>query len=226
VFLLQTRFALQQVGTMRKNQYKPGIDWTEIEARVRSGEPLLRISKDYDISRQAIIKRSKKEGWLDSNKKVRLAKKIVTSVTKHESVTQKTEVKPFSHHVQKSFKDKPETVDSILRLLREGNPRKIAAQASGISVHSLSRWIDKDEQFANNVRKAESMAVADRLQNITKAGKRGDWKADSWFLERTQRDIFGDKDSKNNSLAVQININRGSSEETVDIHTTDNKSVD
>ena len=211
---------------MRKYQYKPGIDWQEIEARVRSGEPLLRVSKDYDISRQAIIKRSRKEGWLDSNKKIRLAKKVVTGVTKEKSVTLKSVAKPFSKYIQKHAKDKPETIDSILGLLRSGNPRKIAVQASGVSMDSFLRWVREDMSFADNVRKAESMAVADRLQNISAAGKRGDWKADTWVLERTHREIFGEKESKNNSLAVQININRGDKEEIVDIHTTDTKSVD
>ena len=192
---------------MRKYQYKPGIDWQEIEARVRSGEPLLRVSKDYDISRQAIIKRSRKEGWLDSNKKIRLAKKVVTGVTKEKSVTLKSVAKPFSKYIQKHAKDKPETIDSILGLLRSGNPRKIAVQASGVSMDSFLRWVREDMSFADNVRKAESMAVADRLQNISAAGKRGDWKADTWVLERTHKDIFGEKESKNNNLAVQININ-------------------
>ena len=211
---------------MRKYQYKPGIDWQEIEARVRSGEPLLRVSMDYDISRQAIIKRSRKEGWLDSNKKIRLAKKVVTGVTKEKSVTLKSVAKPFSKYIQKHAKDKPETIDSILGLLRSGNPRKIAVQASGVSMDSFLRWVREDMSFADNVRKAESMAVADRLQNISAAGKRGDWKADTWVLERTHKDIFGEKESKNNNLAVQININRGDKEEIVDIHTTDTKSVD
>ena len=211
---------------MRKYQYKPGIDWQEIEAWVRSGEPLLRVSKDYDISRQAIIKRSRKEGWLDSNKKIRLAKKVVTGVTKEKSVTLKSVAKPFSKYIQKHAKDKPETIDSILGLLRSGNPRKIAVQASGVSMDSFLRWVREDMSFADNVRKAESMAVADRLQNISAAGKRGDWKADTWVLERTHKDIFGEKESKNNNLAVQININRGDKEEIVDIHTTDTKSVD
>ena len=211
---------------MRKYQYKPGIDWQEIEARVRSGEPLLRVSKDYDISRQAIIKRSRKEGWLDSNKKIRLAKKVVTGVTKEKSVTLKSVAKPFSKYIQKHAKDKPETIDSIHGLLRSGNPRKIAVQASGVSMDSFLRWVREDMSFADNVRKAESMAVADRLQNISAAGKRGDWKADTWVLERTHKDIFGEKESKNNNLAVQININRGDKEEIVDIHTTDTKSVD
>jgi len=211
---------------MRKYQYKPGINWTEIEARVRSGEPLLRVSKDYDISRQAIIKRSRKEGWLDSNKKIRLAEKVVTGVTKEKSVTLKSVPKPFSKYIQKHAKDKPETIDSILGLLRSGNPRKIAVQASGISMDSFMRWLKENQSFADNVRKAESMAVADRMQNIANAGKRGDWKADTWVLERTHREIFGEKESKNNSLAVQININRDTDKESINISTTDTKSVE
>ena len=151
---------------------------------------------------------------------------MVTGVTKEKSVTLKSVAKPFSKYIQKHAKDKPETIDSILGLLRSGNPRKIAVQASGVSMDSFLRWVREDMSFADNVRKAESMAVADRLQNISAAGKRGDWKADTWVLERTHKDIFGEKESKNNNLAVQININRGDKEEIVDIHTTDTKSVD
>ena len=55
---------------MRNNQAKPGIDWYEIESRVKGGESLLSISKDYDISREAIRKRSLKEGWLETNKNI------------------------------------------------------------------------------------------------------------------------------------------------------------
>ena len=83
-------------------------------------------------------------------------------------------------------------------LLSDGNPRKIAAEANGISQMSFNRWMEADGQFADNVRKAESTAIVSRLQNIAKAGRRGDWKADSWYLERTQREIFGNNDNKNN----------------------------
>ena len=75
------------------------------------------------------------------------------------------------------------------------------------------------------VREAESVAVVSRLSNIQNAGKRGDWKADSWYLERTQREIFGNNDNKNNALAVQINIHRDNQVETVDVSTTGAKPV-
>jgi hypothetical protein len=52
-----------------------------------------------------------------------------------------------------------------------------------------------------------------------------DWKADSWYLEPTQGEIFGNNDNKNNALAVQINIQRDNQVETVDVSTTGAKPV-
>ena len=49
---------------MIKGQFKPGVDWIEIEERIKNGESIYPISKDYDISRQAIEKRAKKNGWI------------------------------------------------------------------------------------------------------------------------------------------------------------------
>ena len=85
--------------------------------------------------------------------------------------------------------------------------------------------MEADGKFADNVRKAESTAIVSRLQNIAKAGRRGDWKADSWYLERTQREIFGNNDNKNNALAVQINIHRDNQVDTVDVRPTGAKPV-
>ena len=204
---------------MRNNQAKPGINWYEIESRVKGGESLLSISKDYDISREAIRKRSLKEGWLETNKNIRLARQVVAAVTKKEKL------QPVIQHKQMFKKDTPETRDAILVLLSDGNPRKIAAEANGISQMSFNRWMEADGKFADNVRKAESTAIVSRLQNIAKAGRRGDWKADSWYLERTQREIFGNNDNKNNALAVQINIHRDNQVETVDVRPTGAKPV-
>jgi hypothetical protein len=86
--------------------------------------------------------------------------------------------------------------------------------------------VQKDLVFASLVREAESVAVVSRLQNIQKAGDRGDWKADSWYLERTQREIFGSNETKGNALAVQINIHRDSDLETVTIKPSGSKAED
>ena len=207
---------------MRNNQAKPGINCAEIEAKFNNGQSAYSIANDYDVTRQSITKRASKEGWGVVKHKVKLARQVIkattNTTTKDKKERQPTTIsvtKPL--HVQRFDKDTVETREAILALLRDGNPKVIAAQASGVSVETLNRWIQKDLVFAGMVREAESVAVVSRLSNIQNAGKRGDWKADSWYLERTQREIFGNNDNKNNALAVQINIHRDNAAETVTI---------
>tara|TARA_R100000908_G_scaffold63775_1_gene45656 strand:- start:756 stop:1157 length:402 start_codon:yes stop_codon:yes gene_type:complete len=130
--------------------------------------------------------------------------------------------------VQRFDKDTPDTKDAILQLLKEGNPRMIAAQCAGVSLDSLNRWVDRDDQFALLVRQAESVAVADRLQRISEASsKRGDWKADTWILERTHKQIFGNENNKLGAMNLHININRDTSLEpvTIEAETVDEPTV-
>ena len=215
---------------MRNNQAKPGINWAEIQARFNNGESAYSLANDYDVSRQSITKRASKEGWGSIQHKVKLARKAVKATTSATTDSKKerqpTTIVPRKvNHVQKFDKDTPEIKEAILALLRDGNPKMIAAQASGVSYDSFNRWVKRDPQFASLVREAESVAVVSRLSNIAKAGKRGDWKADTWYLERTQREIFGNNDSKNSNLAVQINIHRDQAAESIDISTTGAKPV-
>ena len=207
---------------MRKNQAKPGVNWAEIQARFNDGQAAFSLAKEYDVSRQSITKRANKEGWANVQHKVKLARKVVKATTetttnkdKERQPTTIATTKPL--HVQKFGKDTVEVREAILALLRDGNPKMIAAQASGISIDSFNRWVQKDLHFASLVREAESVAVVERLSSIKRAASRGDWKADTWILERTQREIFGNNDNKNNALAVQINIHRDNQLETVTI---------
>ena len=215
---------------MRKNQAKPGVNWAEIQARFNDGQAAFSLAKEYDVSRQSITKRANKEGWGNVQHKVKLARKIVQATT--ETTTKDKERQPTTIattkplHVQKFGKDTVEVREAILALLRDGNPKMIAAQASGVSIDSFNRWVQKDSHFASLVREAESVAVVDRLSQIKRAGIRGDWKADSWYLERTQREIFGSNETKSNALAVQINIHRDSDTETVTIKPSGSKAED
>ena len=214
---------------MIKGQFKPGVDWIEIEERIKNGESIYPISKDYDISRQAIEKRAKKNGWIKTQKVGRIARENAKVVNGEKKVATSSiaTMQPKKKHIQRFFKDTPETKDAILALLKEGNPKMIAAQCAGVSLDSLNRWVEKDSDFAILVRQAESVAVQDRLQNIKKAGDRGDWKADSWYLERTQRQIFGNENNKLGAMNLQINIMRdtGSEPVTLDAVTVDNTEV-
>ena len=215
---------------MRKNQAKPGVNWAEIQARFNDGQAAFSLAKEYDVSRQSITKRANKEGWANVQHKVKLARKVVQATT--ETTTKDKERQPTTIattkplHVQKFGKDTVEVREAILALLRDGNPKMIAAQASGVSIDSFNRWVQKDLHFASLVREAESVAVVERLSSIKRAASRGDWKADTWILERTQREIFGSNETKGNALAVQINIHRDSDKETVTIKPSGSKAED
>ena len=212
---------------MRNNQAKPGINWAEIEAKFNNGQSAYSLANDYDVTRQSITKRASKEGWGIVKHKVKLARQVIKATT--ETTTKDKERQPTTIattkplHVQKFGKDTVEVREAILALLRDGNPKMIAAQASGISIDSFNRWVQKDLHFASLVREAESVAVVERLSSINRAASRGDWKADTWILERTQREIFGSNETKGNALAVQINIHRDSDLETVTIKPTGTK---
>ena len=62
---------------------KPGIDWEEIKQRLANGETATAVARDHDVTRQAITKRAKKEGWLQaSGAATNGATKVVTADAK------------------------------------------------------------------------------------------------------------------------------------------------
>jgi len=220
---------------MRK--FQPSlVDWDEIAARLMKGEPTSRVAQDYEISRQAIAKRAKREGWLDSQAKMQTALKNAEHLTGMELAVRRqpvavqpdhvqpvAEVQPSAtkgattkRGVQKFNKDTPEVRNAIIGLLRDGVPKTHAAQASGVSLDAFNAWVSRDADFAGLVRAAESAAVSLRVQRIGKAGQK-DWRADSWYLERTQRATFGSDSGKGGGVAVQINIVRGDEPEVIDV---------
>ena len=230
--------ATNQGILMRK--FQPSlVDWDEIAARLMAGEPTARVAQDYEISRQAIAKRAKREGWLDSQVVMQGARKNAEHLTGLKVAirrprvavqpVQPEEVQPVANVqpsatvsatnaglVQKFNKDTPEVRNAILGLLKDGVPKLHAAQAVGVHENTLNRWLNDDSGFSAEVRAAESAAVALRVQRIGKAGEK-DWRADSWYLERTQRGTFGSDAGKGGGLAVQINIMRDGEPEVVDI---------
>ena len=217
---------------MRNGQAKPNVDWTTIQKQYVAGYKAFSLSKMHPVSRQAIDKKIKKEGWLQEGKldykNVVAAKKIVEVKTATATKTDATkEMIVKSSPVQMFSKDTPEVREEILRHIAEGVPKGISSETSGISEKTFYEWIRKDESFAISVRAAERKAVADRVQRIGLAGKRGDWKADSWYLERTQRQIFGNENNKLGAMNLQINIMRDTSTEpvTIDSVTIDNAEV-
>ena len=200
---------------MRK--YQPAqVDWAEIEQRIKDGETFSAVAKDYSVSRQAIQKRCQREGWI-SDKPLTVAikrqrRELQVATMQPDATNQAVaEVQPSSPVIARDDKKA-----GVLELLRDGVPKKHAAQVVGVHETTLHRWISECENFASEVRAAESAAVALRVRRIGQAGER-DWRADTWFLERTQRDSFGSDSSKGGAVNVQINIERNSADATAGV---------
>jgi len=200
---------------MRK--YQPSsVDWPAIRERIEAGEGFTSVAKDYDITRQAIQNRCKREAWIEHKPATTAIRRRLHKRNKAQPVAVQQDETPQPDTAAKMsavMLAREDKQSASLELLAEGLPRKHVAQAVGIGEATLLRWINDDELFGADVRAAESAAVLHRLRRIEGHGKR-DWRADSWFLERTQRDTFGSDAGKGGGVAVQINIQRNVSDAT------------
>ena len=212
---------------MRK--YQPAqVDWDEIKARVVSGEGFSAIAKDYTISRQAIQKRCRNEGWIDGKERTVAVRRELRKLNKVQPEMQpelqpETVVQPEKDAQSVAVRQpsapvllKRDKRAAVLELLGQGVPKVHAAAVAGVSEATLHRWVNEDDEFKREGRAAESAAVALRVQRIGKAGEK-DWRADSWYLERTQRATFGSDAGKAGGVAVQINIVRDNEPEVVSV---------
>jgi len=207
------RSALLYEDGMRK--FQPAqVDWDEIRERVQAGEGFTSVANDYDVSRQAIQKRCKKEEWVSKQPRTMAVRRALRQRNQVMQPAQPVAVavaQPSQPLVVREDKRA-----AIIELLGDGVPKVHAAAVAGVSEATLHRWISEDDKFKSEIRAAESAAVALRVQRIGKAGEK-DWRADSWYLERTQKATFGSDAGKGGGLAVQINIMRDGDQEVIDV---------
>lgn len=86
--------------------------------------------------------------------------------------------------------------ERICEMLSQGNSRKTAYVGAGISESTFLDWVREDAGFRARVETAEEAAIANLLEEVRAAsrdreGKRGDWKAAAWILERRRPADFG-----------------------------------
>ena len=125
---------------MRK--YQPAqVDWAEIEQRIQAGESFNAVSKDYSVSRQAIQKRCQREGWISD-------KPLTVAIKRQQRELQVATMQPDATNqavatVQSSSPviARDDKKAGVLELLRDGVPKKHAAQVVGVHETTLHRWI-------------------------------------------------------------------------------------
>lgn len=96
-----------------------------------------------------------------------------------------------------------EKQDTVISIIECGGSRKMAAKAVNVSVTTIRNEMDRNPEFLDRVREAESSCYRKHLAKIQ--GSR-DWKASAWFLARKWPDEFSEVqkvaqvDSKGNDL--------------------------
>jgi len=204
---------------MRK--YQPSqVDWPAIRARIEAGEGYTSVAKDFEVTRQAIQKRCNREEWLKGkDRTIAVRRELHKRNQMLANATAQPDGQPqlvAGAQPSQPVMLRDDKRRAIVEMLGEGVPKVHAAAIAGVSEATLHRWVNEDEKFKSEVRAAESAAVALRVRRIGKAGEK-DWRADSWYLERTQRAEFGSDSQKGGGVAVQINIERGGDTEVIDV---------
>lgn len=152
---------------------KAGVDWTAIELAWCSGQTSYALAKQWGLSKQSVDEMAQRNGWQRGG-----------------PVEESGERKGWLAVVERTFKapagakDSPQIRAKILEHLSEGLPMRTASNLVGISEDTLARWRDADADFAALIEDSQAQFVRSRVNNITSAGDRGDWRADSFLLER------------------------------------------
>lgn len=182
---------------------KPGIDWHEIEARVRAGESFRAIARDLcergkPISHVAVAKRARKLGWVEE-----------VNGQYQPPASAETVNLPGSQTLSQR--------EAILSALRNGATLRLAALAAGVSDTTLRNWRHSDLSFAAEVAKARGIELSNQVQHIRRAAEKGDWRAAAHILAKSPetRAEWGEEQNKSPQIQITLNIQRAVDEATI-----------
>lgn len=183
---------------------KPGVNWTEIEACVRAGEAMGSVARRMGVSRQAISKRAKKEGWSPTTD----AEVIAGTDTARRLAAPVTGA---DRRLAAEGRRSPATMQRVLDMLATGASVAMAARRVGMSPDALHDWFRADAAFKRAAEAAGAEFGASLVERIAEAGRRGDWRADAHLLDRhpATRDEFGPRHAEGaqggGRILIQIN---------------------
>lgn len=147
------------------------VSWNAIKAAWESGTTSYQLAKDYPITRQAIDKRAKAEGWSRDAGNQQPGGWL--GVACQTNIIDEPRVGAT-----------PEKLAGILESISAGATQEIAARAHGISPDTLRRWIERDKALEHAIDAARGQRAIKRMKSVEAAHERGDWKAAAYLLER------------------------------------------
>ena len=180
-----------------KHRPKAGVDWSAIEAAVRSGASHNSIAKNFPVSRQRISAKAKKEGWANGKTSLALANGNPDELTFLQWI-KLPEFGKITH----------DTVETILGIIAGGKPESAAVEYCGIPRSTWNLHKEQNETLDNFVRSARAYGELDNFTHIGAAKVRGDWKAAERLLTLNpdHRQTYGDQERVGTKITVNINI--------------------
>lgn len=100
-------------------------------------------------------------------------------------------------------KNTPEVRAAIIESVRAGAYAKHAAGAAGIGETSFYEWVGADPAFAEAIAQARDEAT-NAMVRIIQGAAADDWRAASWYLERTRVADFRESKEVEHAGAIAI----------------------
>jgi hypothetical protein len=194
-------------------------DWSEVRRLYESGLSAPAIEKQIEraVSRQAILKRARKEGWLQG---VGTSQAVVAALGSTEptvrAVSELLEPKELADSFAPVLADKlkalgkdlasPQRVGRALASYAIGGTHKMAAALGGFSVETWTLWRKDCPELEDAITELQAAQAGRHLQRIDKAGARGDWKADEALLKANAltKDDWRGEQKGSGGVTIQI----------------------
>lgn len=162
------------------------------------------VARRMGVSRQAISKRAKKEGWSPTADAAVIAATDTARRLAHP-------VTGADHRLVAEGRRSPATMQRVLDMIAAGASVALAARRVGMSPDALHDRFRADHAFKQAAEAAGADFGAGLVERIADAGKRGDWRADAHLLDRhpATRDEFGPRPAQGaegtGPILIQIN---------------------
>ncbi len=100
----------------------------------------------------------------------------------------------------------PEIIVKLINYLSIGTPINKSCQLLGIDEGAIYRRIQWDKDFQKNINDAKAIMVQRARNNVATALNQGNLQLTTWYLERKERDEFGNK------VEIDQNVTLGQSD--------------
>lgn len=139
-----------------------------------------------NVSRQAIKKRAKKEKWESPSAAVPSVTTASGSPEPSEPDSVTIDVAQIAGELERFDKASEARLTRFLEAYQNGGGHNVAAAYAGLAFSTAKSWRDASPTLAMAIEQIEAHRAQESIGAITKAQKRGDWKAAELLLGRNR----------------------------------------